>query len=96
MSEREPGLGLGSFVLGIAVGVALGLLLAPQGGEALPGRLARRLRALRALAAEKAGDLGTLVLDAASAEADGPRPTGHRRRAGRRRRRAGEEDASVV
>ena len=95
MSEREPGLGLGSFVLGVAVGVALGLLFAPQGGEALGGRLARRLRALRALAAEKAGDLGTLVLDATSAEADGHRPTGHRRKAGRRRRQAGEEDASV-
>jgi hypothetical protein len=93
MSEREPG--LGAFVLGIAVGVALGLLFAPEGGGALRGKLARRLRALRALAAEKAGDLGTLVFDATAPEVDGHRPTGHRRRAGRRRRRAG-EDASVV
>lgn len=90
MSEREPG--LGSFVLGVAVGVALGLLFAPEGSDALRGQLARRLRALRAVAAEKAGDLGTLVLDATSPEADSHRPTG---RAGRRRR-AGEEDGSVV
>ena len=96
MSEREPGLGLGSFVLGIAVGVALGVLFAPEGGEALRGRLARRLRALRGLAAEKAGDLGTLVLDATAPEADGHGRTGHRRKAGRRRRRAAGGDASVV
>jgi hypothetical protein len=94
VSEREPG--LGSFVLEVAVGVALSLLPAPEGGGALRGQLARRLRALRALAAAKAGDLGTLVFDATSPETDGHRPTGHRRRAGRRRRRVGAEDASVV
>lgn len=93
-SERESG--VGSFVLGIVVGVALGLLFAPEGGEALRGKLARRLRALRALAAEKAGDLGALVVDAASPEGDGHRLTGRRRRGGRRRRRPGEEDPSVV
>jgi gas vesicle protein len=92
VSEREPG--LGAFVLGVAVGVALGLLFAPEGGEARRGQLARRLRALRALAAEKAGDLGKLVFDATSPETDGHRPTGRRRRAGRRR--PGKEDASVV
>ena len=52
ISHWEPG--LGAFVLGIAVGVTLGLLLAPEGGEAFRGKLARRFRALRALA-EKAG-----------------------------------------
>lgn len=68
MSEREPG--LGSFVLGVAVGVTLGLLFATEDGEAFRSNLARRLRALRALAAEKAGDLGALVVDVTSPEED--------------------------
>jgi gas vesicle protein len=80
--------GLGSFVVGIALGVTLGLLFAQEDGEAFRGKLARRLRALRALAAEKAGDLGALVIDAGSAE--------DREVTGRRRRRPGEEDASIV
>jgi gas vesicle protein len=91
--EREPA--LGSFVLGIAVGVALGLLFAPEGGEALRGKIARRLRALRALAAEQAGDLGELLVEAASPEADDHTGTS-RPRSGRRRRQPGEEDASSV
>jgi gas vesicle protein len=62
--------GLGSFVVGIAIGVTLGLLFAQENGAAFRGKLARRLRALRALAVEN----GT----------------------GRRRRRPGEEDVSVV
>lgn len=89
MSEREPG--LGSFVLGIAVGVTLGLLFAPEGGEAFRGRVARRLRALRALAADQAGDLGVLLVEPASPEADDhARPS---RRSGRRRPQPGEEDS---
>ena len=50
-SEWEPG--LGSFVLGVAVGVTLGLLFAREDGEAFRGKVARRLRALRELAAEQ-------------------------------------------
>jgi hypothetical protein len=94
VSERESG--LGSFVLGIAGGVTLGLRVAPEGGEAFRGTLARRLRALRTLAAESAGDLGARVGHATSPEGDGHRVTGRRRGAGRRRRRPGKEGASVV
>lgn len=53
MSEREPG--IGSFVVGVALGVALGLMFAREDGEAFRGKLARRLRALRAVAGGKAG-----------------------------------------
>ena len=63
MSERESG--FGSFVLGVAAGVVLGLLFAPEPGEDFRGKLGRRLRALRDLAGEKAGELGELVGDAA-------------------------------
>jgi hypothetical protein len=92
MSEREPG--LGSFVLGVAVGVTLGLLLATEDGAAFRGKLARRLRALRVLAAEKAGDLGALVVDATFPDPDYPRLTGGRR--GRRTPESRQEDESDV
>lgn len=52
MSEREPG--IGSFVVGVALGVAIGLMFAREDGEAFRGRLARRLRALRAVAGDRA------------------------------------------
>jgi hypothetical protein len=81
MSEREPG--LGSFVVGVALGVTLGLLFATEDGRAFRGKLARRLRALRALGAEKAGDLGALIVDATLSNGDELRLTGGRR--GRRR-----------
>lgn len=90
MSERKPG--LGSFVAGVAIGVTLGLLFATEDGSAFRGKLARRLRALRALGAEKAGDLGALIIDATLSEGDQPRLTGGRR--GRRRPEPGEEDES--
>ena len=76
VSEWEPG--LGSFVLGIAVGVTLGLLFAREDGEVFRGKVARRLRALRELAAEKAGDLGAMVIDAGTAEEE--KSGGRRRR----------------
>lgn len=66
MSEREPG--IGAFVLGIGVGVVLGILFAQAGGDAVRAKLARRLRGLRELAAEKAGELGALVIEAAGPE----------------------------
>lgn len=46
MSERESG--VGTFVLGVAVGVLAGLLLAPERGRDLRGRLGRRLQRLGA------------------------------------------------
>jgi gas vesicle protein len=75
-SEWEPG--LGSFVVGVAVGVTLGLLFAREDGEAFRGKVARRLRALRELAAERAGDLGAMVIDAGAAEEE--KSGGRRRR----------------
>ena len=92
MSEREPG--LGSFVVGIAVGITLGLLFAPEDGAMFRGKLARRLRALRALGAEKAGDLGALIIDATLSAGHEPRRLAGGRR-GRRRPESGEEDESA-
>jgi len=83
VAEWEPG--LGSFVLGVALGVTLGLLFAREDGEAFRGKIARRLRALRARAAERAGDLGVMVIDAGSAEEEDP-PAPRPRRGARRRR----------
>ena len=72
--EGERGAGLMSFVAGVALGVALGLLLAPEDGEAFRGKLAGRLRALRGLAAGTVGDLGPLVVDAVAPEREHSRP----------------------
>lgn len=85
VAEWEPG--LGSFLLGIAVGVTLGLLFAREDGEAFRGKIARRLRALRARAAERAGDLGVMVIDAGSADEQEPPTPRPRRGTGRRRKR---------
>jgi hypothetical protein len=81
VAEWEPG--LGSFVLGIAVGVTLGLLFAREDGEAFRGKIARGLRALRARAVERAGDLGAMAIEAGPAEVE-EKGSG----AGRRRRRS--------
>ena len=78
MSERESG--FGSFVLGVAAGVVLGLLFAPEPGEDFRGKLGRRLRTLRDLAGEKAGELGELVGDAAVVGGRARRLTRGRRR----------------
>lgn len=45
MSERESG--GGSFMAGVAVGVVLGLLFAPEPGEELRAKLGRRLAKVR-------------------------------------------------
>jgi gas vesicle protein len=50
VSERE---GWGSFMTGVAVGVVLGLLFAPEPGEALRGKLGRRLAKVRDLAVDQ-------------------------------------------
>ena len=81
-------------MVGVAIGITRGLVFATQDGAAFRGRLARRLRTLRTLAAEKAGDLGALVVDATFSEADSPLLTGGRH--GRRLSGPGKEDKSVV
>ncbi|HEX4574851.1 MAG TPA: YtxH domain-containing protein [Gemmatimonadales bacterium] len=72
MSER--GAGFGSFLLGLGIGAVLGFLFAPEPGDATRVKLTRKLRGLRDLAAEKAGELGEL-LDA-GAESDLPEREG--------------------
>jgi len=89
VSEREPS-GYGGFVVGLAVGAVLGLLFAPEAGRESRGKLGRRLRALRGLASEAAGEVGELVSEAGFGEAGGSR-----RRAARPRP-AGEEDEPLV
>lgn len=72
MSERESGAGgggFGGFLLGLAVGAAIGFLFAPEAGSGSRRRLAGKLRELRDLAADKAGQLGELV-DEARADAE--------------------------
>jgi len=54
MSERG---GFGSFLLGLGVGAVLGFLFAPELSDASRTKLSRKLRDLRDLAAEKAGEL---------------------------------------
>jgi len=57
----ERGSGFGSFLLGLGIGAVLGFLFAPEPGVATRGKLQRKLRGLRDLAAEKAGELGQLL-----------------------------------
>ncbi len=54
--ERGEG-GLRPMLLGALVGLAVGLLFAPQSGEETRRGLKRRLRKARALAEEKVGEL---------------------------------------
>src|SRR5256885_9482325 len=63
------GSGFGGFLLGLAVGAAIGFLFAPEAGTGSRRRLAGKLRELRDLAADKAGQLGELV-DEARADAE--------------------------
>lgn len=67
MSEREPS-GYGAFVVGLALGAVLGLLFAPEGGRASRAKMGRRLKTLRGLATEVAGELGELVSKGAGEE----------------------------
>lgn len=66
MSERDSG--VGSFVLGVAVGAVLGLLFAPAAGEGFRDELGKQLRSFRDLALEKAEELGQLVNEGADAD----------------------------
>jgi gas vesicle protein len=67
VSEHESGGGgregsaFGPFLLGLSLGAVLGFLFAPEPGEVARGRLGRRLRSLRDLAAEKAGEIEDLI-----------------------------------
>ncbi len=60
--ERHSG-GVGSFLLGVAIGAAAALLLAPQSGEATRRDLRRGARRARRAAETMAGDLSTKVSD---------------------------------
>ena len=60
--ERHSG-GVGSFLLGVAIGAVAALLLAPQSGEATRRDLRRGARRARRAAQNMAGDLGTKVSD---------------------------------
>ena len=60
MSDRGGG-ALGPFLLGVAVGAALGALFAPDAGEVTRGQLRKKLRGLRDLAEDKAGEIAELV-----------------------------------
>src|SRR5205809_6765689 len=102
MSERDSGAdsagggggggggsGFGGFLLGLAVGAAIGFLFAPEAGTGSRRRLAGKLRELRDLAADKAGQLGDPGAEArAEAEAVSAARAGVERRGlGARRRR---------
>lgn len=58
--ERE-GSGVGPILLGALLGLAAGLLFAPQSGEETRRGLQRRLRKVRALAEEKLDELSDRV-----------------------------------
>jgi len=86
----ERGSGFGSFLLGLGLGAVLGFLFAPEPGDATRTKLTRRLRGLRELATEKAGELGQL-LEAEDEDADEPpvREALERRLTDAKRRRRG-------
>ncbi len=88
MSER--GSGFGSFLLGLGIGAVLGFLFAPEPGDAARTKLTRKLRGLRDLAAEKAGELGQLLAPEAEDEEEPPaREALERRLSDAKRRRRG-------
>src|SRR5687767_438019 len=60
--ERHSG-GVGSFILGVAVGAAVALLLAPQSGAATRRDLRRGARRARRAAHDLAGDIQGRVTD---------------------------------
>jgi gas vesicle protein len=65
VSERDGGGGtLGPFLLGVAVGAALGALFAPDTGEVTRRQLGKKLRGLKDLAEDKADELKALVAGA--------------------------------
>ena len=60
--ERNSG-GVGSFLLGVAIGAAAALLLAPQSGAATRRDIRRSARRARRAARDIAGDISTRVND---------------------------------
>ena len=98
MSEHDEGRGreggsggsggstFGPFLLGVSLGALLGFLFAPEPGEVARGRLSRRLRGLRDLAAEKAGEIGDLLHRVEEADEAPPRPAPATTRAALERR----------
>ena len=88
MSEHEGGRGgFGVFLLGVVAGVALGVLFAPERGDAVRGKVSRRLRGMGERALDKAEELGEMVADAAEDFEER-----RARRASTRRSRAAEEE----
>ena len=61
--ERNSGGGVGSFLLGVAIGAAAALLLAPQSGAATRRDIRRGARKARRAAHDLAGDISTRVTD---------------------------------
>ena len=60
---ERPGSGIGPFLVGIAVGAALGLLFAPMAGEELRANIKDRGRRLKDLAVEKAQEVQEMAGD---------------------------------
>jgi len=73
--EGGAGSAFGPFLLGVSLGAVLGFLFAPEPGVAARGRLSRRLRGLRGLAAEKAGELAQLLETPEAGEDEAPPAT---------------------
>lgn len=61
VERREPG--VGSFLIGIALGAGVALLLAPQSGEETRRSIARRARRAQAAAQDFVGDVSGTVAD---------------------------------
>jgi gas vesicle protein len=60
---EKRGAGLGTFVLGLAIGAGLALLYAPHTGEETRHELRRSVRRVRSAARDAAGDLSDSVTD---------------------------------
>ncbi|MEO8295996.1 MAG: YtxH domain-containing protein [Gemmatimonadota bacterium] len=73
--EREGGSSVKALLLGAVIGASLALMYAPQSGEETRRGLKRRLRKVRAMAEEKADELGQRLSsrgqDAPNADYDG-------------------------
>ena len=92
MSER--GAAFGPFLLGLGLGAVLGFLFAPEPGEASRTKLSHKLRGLRDLAAEKAGELLETAEDEEE-EAPTARVAIERRLTEAKRRRRGAKRAGL-
>ncbi|HEY6854234.1 MAG TPA: YtxH domain-containing protein [Gemmatimonadales bacterium] len=101
MSER--GSGVGPFLLGVALGAAVGMLFAPEAGAAARGKLGRRAKVLRDGALETVDDLRGLLTagagpgeDADETPARSSREELRERLAEARRRRRGKGSARLA